>query len=63
MLYKAYTLIKWIAQVNIFDMYQWYILSHFRPKKIDLSTNFMGIWKMYRLKYGVTKINDTICIV
>ncbi len=28
----------------IFDMYQRYILSGFRPKKLYISTNFMGIW-------------------
>ncbi len=27
------------------NMYQWYILSGFRPKKLDRSTNFTGIWE------------------
>ncbi len=29
----------------IFDMYQRYILSGFRPNKLDISTNFMEIWE------------------
>ncbi len=29
----------------IFDMYQQYILSDFRPKNLDISTNFSGIWE------------------
>ncbi len=28
----------------IFDMYR-YILSDFRPQKLDISTNFTGIWE------------------
>ncbi len=27
------------------DMYQWYILCGFKPKTLDMSTNFMGIWE------------------
>ncbi len=29
----------------IFNMYQRYVLSGFRLKKIDTSKNFTGIWK------------------
>ncbi len=28
-----------------FDMYQQYILSVFRPAKLDMSTNFTGSWE------------------
>ncbi len=29
----------------IFDMYQRYTLSGFKPKKLDICTNFMAFWK------------------
>ncbi len=29
----------------VFDMYQQYILSGFRPQKLVMSTNFTGIWE------------------
>ncbi len=55
----------------IFNMYQQYILSGFIPKNLiypPISWEFGyfndQIWaKMYRLKYCVTKMNHTICII
>ncbi len=58
----------------ILNRYQQYILSGFRPKKLDMSTNIMKIWncndlntlnlkaKMYHLKYHLSKMNNTICM-